>query len=215
MSRHIVLVVAIFSLSASGCVGFQHPLSPPEKADYDASVYGTWYHQKTTESGKTSLTFLHIGEAGRPSPKDGDRNFSPEDQQEGDSHTQLPFEKLTRVVFTEHKPNGEVESSCWLAYPTHIGKLKYANVPVIEDGKIFTYFYWKYDLDGDRLSVWTNVDKDAVDKMVAEGKLHQDPDSHAITETTEELQKLLTNGGDAILFPDDKKAVFRRWKLPE
>lgn len=212
MSRHVWVVVALLGLSISGCVEFQHPLSPPEKAELDRELFGSWYSAGEDENGEFHRTILVVGAAGEVGPGDLDQN---KPRKSENSQNQLPYQNFMRVVQVDQNSKGQVKSGSWLAWPTHVGALKYANVPVIENGAITTHFYWKYELDGDQLSVWTAVDKDAVDRMIEDGKLHKKPDSNQITENSEELQKILANGGDAEWFPVEKKITFRKLKLPE
>lgn len=214
MSRLIAIAATCLCVSFSGCMQFQHPLSPHEQAQLDREIFGNWYRKgKTRENGKTDLMFLHIGIAGDPPPPNLDRNTS---ETRRDNPGLLPYERMTRVAVVERRATGRVLSNCWVAYPTRIGKQNYANVPIVENGEIKGYFFWKYELDGDTLTVWTNPGKSEVDELIASEKLNLAPNSATIVAgNTEQLRRALSEGGDEMLFPEQKKMVFHKLKLPE
>lgn len=189
-----------------GCAGFEHPLSPLDEASFDDEVHGTWVMESEDEEGNVHRAFVHIGKAASLEPDDNDANFRTGNWQ--DRKAPYPYKNFTRIVSVSHQSDGHVKSSSWLAFPTKIGKQRFASVPMFEEGKIAGYYFWFYELKDDRLTIWTDTDDDKIEKLLESGILKRK--NSAITNDTDSLRKLLEAKGGEIFFTDEPKCVLRR-----
>lgn len=191
-----------------GCVESIHPLTPLDEAVLEKQFFGSWIADAGSEDENDATVIAHIGSAGILTPRDGYSNFPDEERLDS---TPLEIKNLTHITWVEMKPNGEVETSLWLAYPTRIGDTIYANVPIFEQRKIKRFFFWKTRFEGDDLLAWTSLDDTGIDELVRKGVLHKS--ENTITDSAEILGQVIQQY-DSVLFPPRKAGRFRRIPTP-
>ena len=96
-----LLWMAAFSLLLTSCFDSTVPLSDPHKAKSDDRLTGVW--RVRGDGGE--MNYYHFGRVGEKLPA-----------------------SVMRVVSIEHKPNGYMQQSELLVFPTTIGSKTYLNV---------------------------------------------------------------------------------------
>ena len=221
MSRlTLFIVVTGLGVTASGCgVLSEHSLSDPGAAKPEPVLYGSWYREslKDKPARQRWSAFLHVGQAGKIKNDARDGNFE-SSRAVGPAMAKDPktFQGLMRAVWVQRSAEGAVHSYSWLFFPTRIGDHWYANIPFYrDDGTREGYRIARFDLSGDKLALSLGIPEDQCKKAISNGKIRgnipQKGDPR-LTDSSENLRRFLKNGGDALLFPDEQKLVFRRLK---
>ncbi|GAA4437219.1 hypothetical protein [Bremerella cremea] len=205
-ARWVAIVITVFVMT--GCAQFEHPLSPIEEAKVDPDLLGTWVVQYKDENGVDLEAYIHIGEAGALDPDDNDRNIRIENWR--DRHAPFPYKGLTRIVCVSYEAEGKLKSESWLAFPTKIGKQRFASVPMSQDGEVVSYYFWRYEVSNDQLKIWTDTVDEKVDSLLEKQRLTR-TDS-LITNDTASLRNLLEENGGDILFAEAPSNTLKRLK---
>jgi hypothetical protein len=181
MIRAIFLSLAVISL-AGGCVDSKNPLSSADTAKVDEGLLGTW-----REGNGNDETIYHIGLAG----------------------DKYPAGMLRIVEVTRHDKTLEAPIE-YVAYATTLAGKTYLNV-VLDPAQIKAfdqngwkadaidgYFFVKYQLDGDKATVWS-VNEKAKKEAIKAGKIQgvvKENNDIRITDTGENAAKFITASGD-------------------
>ena len=140
-----LLCVAAFCLLLTSCFDSRVPLSDPAKSQADQRLAGVWRFRG--DSGE--VNYYHIGHVGEKLPA-----------------------SVMQVVSVQHMPDGTLQQSTLLLFPTTIGSQTYLNV---SDGKesqlklleekgwtsetVAAYLILRYQITGDLLTVqWVDGD---------------------------------------------------------
>ena len=184
-----------FALMAGGCLDANTALSDPEKAKADEAILGVWQSTDNpnqylfiAKSGVSNapVGIMHIVEAGYAK---SDRTIS--------AHQSYDF-SITPVAGTNIV-------NLFIGSPRP-GDLSYADW-VKDDGKACRIV--RYDVSGNKLSLWVEANSDAEDKAVKAGKIrHVKPDSSM--EDAGSVLDYLKNGGMAAMFPDKDAITYTR-----
>jgi hypothetical protein len=196
--RRLPIWLAGLSLLAMSCVPeSENALTDPQTASPDATVYGLW----SVVQDNGDVQYLHVGAA------------SP------DEAAEQP--KLMQFCLLTHKADTKELSQPFAQrfFAARLGDTSYANViiePEHGQGKT-KYWFFKYAVDGDRLSVWgTDWEETArvIDAGQLKGIVERDGKNRLrkvlITDTTDNLQRFLRGGGDRIVFSDSGKTLYSR-----
>ncbi len=178
----------LLSLSATfltcGCIDSKNPLSSPDAAKVDEGLLGTW--RETTDQGET---FYHIGLAGDKYPPG-----------------------MLRIVGVERHGKTLAAPQDYVAYSTTLEGKTYLNVVLDpaqihvfdQDGwkadKIDGYIFIKYQLDGDKATVW-GVNATAKKEAIKAGKIQgviKDNNDIRFTDTSENVAKFIAAAGDGL-----------------
>jgi hypothetical protein len=186
-------------LLATSCVPeSENALSDANTASPDATVYGLW----SIVHDNGDVQYLHVGAATG-----------------SDDAAAQP--KLMQFCLLTHKADTKELSQPFAPrfFTARLDDASYANVisePENNQGKR-TYWFFKYAVDGDRLSVWgLNWEETArvIEAGQLKGTVERDGKSRLtkvyITDTTENLQRFLRGGGDRTLFSESGKMVYSR-----
>jgi hypothetical protein len=191
----------------SGCAPISdNPLSDPASAKPDRRLIGTWYSKDPVE--KQQSTFLHIGPAGGIDPNQRDSNFETNEVTEkvGQEYPEQfkKFMRATQVYFYD----GQLVSRSAVFFPTQLGSGWYVSLPYYQqnNGKKISigYSFWRYNLEGDTLTVWDPEDcKAVIIEAIRRGKLKGEVHTREIigeipelTDSTENIRKYLRAEGD-------------------
>jgi hypothetical protein len=182
MKHAIFLSLAAVSLAA-GCIDSKNPLSPADTAKVDEGLIGTW--RETNPHGET---LYHIGLAGDKYPSG-----------------MLRIVQITRNDKTLEPP---IE---YVAYSSTVDGKKYLNV-VLDPPKlkefnqtgwkadaIDGYIFVKYELSGDKATVWSTKQKSKNDAITAgkiKGTAEKQNNDVRFTDTSENVAKFIAAAGD-------------------
>ncbi len=179
-------VVVASALFLTGCGYSAHPLSDPLKSKADARLAGVWRMR-----GDKGVMYCHIGVVGEKLPPS--------------------VMRAVAIMHEEGKMKGPVE---YLLFPTVLGTKTYLNLTGGEEQQINllqqkgwtdetanSYFFLKYQLEGDKLTVW-NINDDAKRQAIESGKVKGEIDpknkSSRFTDTTENLARFVAEAGDGL-----------------
>jgi hypothetical protein len=195
-TNRILTVVSMtaFCLLLTSCFDSKTPLSDPHKSKSDDRLIGVWRFRG--DSGE--VNYYHIGCIGEKVPA-----------------------SVMRVVSIQHMPDGKIQQSELLVFPTTIGSKTYLNV---SDGKqaqlkrveekgwtaetVDTYLILRYQVTGDALAVeWMDNEakKRSIDAGTIKGVIEKDQDGNTrarFTDTTENLAKFVAEAGDGLFSTD-------------
>lgn len=188
--KRLVWVLVAGSLFLAGCVDSTKPLVDPQKAKPDNQLLGLWRY--VGQDGQVS--FYHIGQAGDEWP-----------------------EGVFRVVGVTHR-EGKLEPPVEMAiFPAQVGGKSYLNIAEPKPGllekikekgweAVEGYFIWRYQIEGDRLTVWA-MDNEAKRQAVEAGKLKGEVSTGRVrfakfTDAPENLARFLSEAGDRLLSKD-------------
>ena len=174
------LPLLLLLVSLAGCkVDSTNPISPPENAHPDPTIYGAWRYKANGE-----LTYLHIGPefSLAPSGAAGAPN------------------RRTRLVLVDHKPNGLTDEA-YVAFTSRVGKQRYLNVAQVEDGKTVGYILVQYVLaDGNTLR-FSTMNQDALKSAISSGRIQGTTRGEglssetAVTAESSEIEAFLAHDG--------------------
>jgi hypothetical protein len=184
MKNAMFLTLAVVSL-ACGCIDSKNPLSTAESAKVDEGLLGTWRH--TTPGVET---YYHIGLAGDKYPPG--------------------MLRIVAVVRDGKKLEAPIE---YVAYTTKLNGKTYLNV-VLDPAqirvfdqsgwkadKIDGYFFVKYQLDGDKATIWS-INTKAKEEAINGGKIHglvkTENDDIRFTDTSNNVAKFIAASGDRL-----------------
>lgn len=197
-------------LSLGACVESDHPIADVSTSQQDPRLYGLW--RQTNTDGETN--YIMIGaeeseplEAGRSAVEPG----------------LMCYWAITQNAQTHAVP--EPEGARF--YCTPVGDQDFANwvTPVDEQnkGRPTTYFFVKYHVAGDRLSVWVQdleITAAAIEAGKLKGVVQRKPKTAAIgadtiesvkiTDTSENIKAFLAGGGAVSCFPDKNKIEYQK-----
>ena len=164
--RHYMFSVALAALCGlmGGCGESDHPFSEPGSAKVDKELFGVWYSPKVLDLGfgdsEPPNCYLHIGKAGNLIPSSGDGNFPNKKSDEI-----LVYKNFMRMVLVMNERKG-VTSTSFVFFPTKIGEKSYGNTPYFsDDNTIKDYHLWKYEVDGDKLTIWWPMNLDVIEEF--------------------------------------------------
>lgn len=204
-----VFLACLIGCVSSGCghIHSQNPLSDRKTPTPDRRLIGSWY--STDLSNSEQSAYLHIGLVDElVDVTERDWNFENREVAEKIlERNPKQFDKYmraTRVIFHE----SQISSQSGLFLPTKVGQSCYVSYPSYEqrDGKItLDYSFWKYDLEGDNLTLWEPADiKSVLVNAIKQGKLKGEVITVEIggeiphlTESTDNLLRYLKTEGDA------------------
>lgn len=188
--KRLVGVLVAGSVFLAGCVDSTKPLVDPQKAKPDKQLLGLWRH--VGQDGQVS--FYHIGQAGDEQP-----------------------EGVFRVVGVTHREGQLAPPAEMLLFTAQVGGKSYLNVAELKPGvaekikekgweAVEGYFIWRYQIEGDRLTVWA-MDNEAKRRVVEAGKLKGEVSTGRFrfvkfTDAPENLARFLSEAGDS-LFTND------------
>lgn len=201
-TRWSCVVAALAALVLPSCVESIHPLSKVDDAQVDEQLYGTW--QRLDPNG--TREFVHVG---RDAAAGGDWHLP----------AGLMRYYSVQVDTTTH---GLQVPQGYQFYYTQVGDDRIANwisPAAPERGKPETYFFVKYRVVGDELSVWIMDPEEtarAIEAGRLEGRVRRKPEARdqfkelRITAPSEQIVGFLAAGGAASCFPDKNKLVYTR-----
>jgi hypothetical protein len=129
--------------------------------------------------------------------------------------------KLMQFCLLTHKADTKELSQPFAErfFVSRLGDSSYANVIVEPESDHSKTKYWlfKYSVGGDRLSVW-GMNSEETARVIEAGQLkgavQRDGKNRItkvyLTDTTENLQRFLRDGGDRIVFTDSGRTVYSR-----
>jgi len=204
--KTLILVLGLLCAVCASCVDSDNPLSDPKQAAVDQGLLGVWRAREK----EGDVVYYHVGKAGDKFP-----------------------EGVLRVRTVVHDKNGELDrpnGDDTIMFTTTMGKNHYVNVTVIDaeavkalgdkwdPAKADGYFIYKYEIDGDKLSVAT-IDSDQKKAAIKAGKLkgEGEGDNPRFTDSTENLARFIASpAGDKIFFtkenPGEGYVVLERVK---
>ena len=130
-------------------------------------------------------------------------------------------------VYPRQPDTGVVSNPFGLrGYRTQLGDTDYANCIVPPNywstpAKPRRYWFFKYRISDDQLETWS-MDFKATGRVIEAGSVagqtERDEDGELtrafLTASTDELVAYLQNGGDQVLFPDDRRRTYDRQAKP-
>ena len=193
------LCVASLVLCLPSCIESTNPLSDPKDAMPDAALFGFWRGSKENE-------VLIIGRAAELKDRED-----------------IPggiMRLIKQGISDENFVGGAGSSFCFV---THLGKASYLNIMSAPDqnwDNLEKDNFWlvKYEVSGDKLTIWWMGDKDAAAKVIDAGTLRgtvkRDDDDKKVssikfTDTTANLAKYFEKNG-ASFYPEANKAEYTR-----
>ncbi len=207
-NRPARLPLLLSALLLSSCVQSKSPLSDPDKAKSDERLIGAWSLSEKGPNGP-QYTLFFIGKSG---------------------HRGAPSGIMKMVQIDIDRENNVKTKEPLYFFTTSVGNRSYANLfegavfdrakfPPWDKRNIQEYVLIKYEVEGDKLTVWLGNPK-AAEAAVRKGQvkgLVQETGrfiklKHVTLTDAEGLSRFLANGGDKVLFPDDGKSVFSRVK---
>lgn len=220
-------LIGVLLLTVAGCVGARsvHPLSDPAKSKVDERLLGVWKHVE--DNGNTTLLLIAKGEL-----NDFNAEWKGRYPTGGMQFQFLGGWKADHTIaFKKEDDAGDF-------FPTELGKEWYANLLEPSAGALEgkqnrppRFGFLSYEVRGDELRIYL-YDDDALRKAIEAKEIageiiklkKQDVRPKPgvknidflieITDTTQNLQKFLKNGGAAKIFPRNKKntLLYRRMK---
>jgi hypothetical protein len=196
--RRLPVWLAGLCLLATSCVPqSENPLSDRRTANPDATIYGLW----SVVHDNGDVQYLHVGAASQ------------------DEAAEQP--KLMQFCLLTHKADTKELRQPFAErfFASRLGDSSYGNV-IIEpenDQDKTKYWFFRYAVEGDHLSVWGMSWKETADVIEAgqlKGTVRRDSKNRitkvCLTDTTENLQRFLRAGGDQIVFSDSGRTVYSR-----
>ncbi len=189
MHRGVWTLVA-GGLFLAGCVDSTKPLVDPQKAKPDKGLWGLWRH--VDQEGH--ISFYHIGQAGDEWPDGVFRVV-------GVSHREGKVEPPGEMLLFTAQVGGKSYLNIAEPKPALLEKIKEKGWEAVEG-----YFLWRYQIEGDRLTVWA-MDNEAKRQAIEAGKLKGEMSAGQVrfakfTDTPENLARFLAEAGDSLFASD-------------
>jgi hypothetical protein len=183
-----------FCLLFTACTDSKTPLSDPHKSKADERLTGVWRFRG--DGGE--MNYYHFGRVGEKLPA-----------------------AVMRVASIQHMPDGKMEQSDLLIFPSTIGGKTYLNASDGTDNQlklleekgwtpatVNAYLILRYQVAGDKLTIqWIDGEakKRAVEGGKIKGVIEKDRDGNTrvqFTDTTENLAKFVAEAGDDLFAKD-------------
>jgi len=196
-------------LTLVGCVESEQPLSSASTAQQDPRLHGLWSH---SDGGNTA--YILIGAAEDPPSESGRPPVEP---------GMMRYWSLERNDETQKlaPPSG---AQFWC---TKVGDHDFGNwispATKEEPAKPETYFFVKYRVEGDRLSIWLQdpgKTAAAIEAGKLQGTVKRRPanasfnpggvESIRITDSSENIRKFLADGGAVSCYPEENRVTYQR-----
>jgi len=209
----ISALLGVCLLATTACVESKSALSDPATSPQAPELYGTW--KSTSASG--DVTFAHIG-AGAEWPIDP--------AQSAVEPGVMQFLLVSQTAADNPPKPGSIRLSKPFGmrfFVTEVDGKTYATCapdpdPTKAPAKPKGYFFLKYQVDGDQLSVW-DMNNEATARAVEAGRLGGTVEREAgrlksvvITDSSEKIAEFLADGGDEEVFLDAGKTIYERVK---